>query len=327
MHIGPHAFPCPALVLAPMAGITDRPFRRICRRLGADLAVSEMVLAKPAHWDSARARLRRDHAGEPAPISVQLVGTEPAQLAAAARRAVAQGAQIIDINMGCPAKKVCNVAAGSALLRDERRVAAILAAVVAAVPVPVTLKTRTGWDARSRNAVTIARLAEDCGVAALALHGRTRCDFFDGRAEYDTIAAVKQAVRIPVLANGDIDSPEKARLVLDHTGADGLLIGRAALGDPWIFRRVRAFLDGHPVPPPDPNERAALVLEHLAELHAFYGPERGLRVARKHLKWYLHDLDPGFCARLLRVDEAARQYAEVAAFFGKPPHPPEARAA
>ncbi|HNG51374.1 MAG TPA: tRNA dihydrouridine synthase DusB, partial [Plasticicumulans sp.] len=225
-----------------MAGVTDRPFRTLCRRLGAGLAVSEMVTSDVRLWHTGKSRRRLDHAGEDGIRSVQIAGADPAQMAEAARQNVGRGAEIIDLNMGCPAKKVCSVAAGSALLRDEALVARILGAVVAAVEVPVTLKIRTGWDRASRNGVTIARIAEDCGIRALAVHGRTRADAFAGEAEYDTIAAIKAAVRIPVIANGDIDGPEKARAVLEHTGADALMIGRAAQGRPWIFREIAHFL-------------------------------------------------------------------------------------
>ena len=234
-HIGSHRI-APALVLAPMAGVTDKPFRQLCKRMGAGLAVSEMTSSDPRLWATAKSLHRTDHAGEPAPVSVQLAGTDPLLMAAAARHNVEHGAQVIDINMGCPARKVCNAWAGSALMRDEALVARILAAVVAAVDVPVTLKIRTGWDREHRNGLAIARIAQDSGIAALAVHGRTRDQQYTGVAEYDTIAAIKQALHIPVLANGDIDSPAKAAKVLRATGADGLLIGRAAQGRPWIFR-------------------------------------------------------------------------------------------
>jgi tRNA-dihydrouridine synthase B len=289
MHIGPHIIE-PKLVLAPMAGVTDKPFRMLCKRLGAGLCVSEMTTADPRFWKTAKSLHRMDHAGEPAPISVQIAGTDPALLAEAARHNVAHGAQIIDINMGCPAKKVCNVWAGSALMRDEGLVARILSAVVAAVDVPVTLKIRTGWDREHRNGPAIARIAEDCGIAALAVHGRTRADQYTGAAEYDTVAAIKQALRIPVLANGDIDTPEQAKFVLDYTKADGLLIGRAAQGRPWIFREIGHYLaTGEKLPEPTLPEIRDILLGHLAHLHSFYGEESGVRIARKHLGWYAKD--------------------------------------
>jgi tRNA-dihydrouridine synthase B len=290
LQIGPHRLDN-RLVLAPMAGVTDKPFRMLCKRLGAGLCVSEMTLADPRLRDTRKSRHRMDHAGEPAPVSVQIAGTEPGQLADAARHNIDHGAQLIDINMGCPAKKVCNAWAGSALMRDEPRVAAILAAVVAAAgAVPVTLKIRTGWDATHRNALAIARIAQDCGIAALAVHGRTRDQLYTGLAEYDTIAEVKSALRIPVLANGDIDSAEKAAAVLRHTGCDGLLIGRAAQGRPWIFREIAHYLaTGDHLPEPTLAEVRDVLLGHLESLHAFYGEESGVRIARKHLGWYAKD--------------------------------------
>lgn len=276
------------LVLAPMAGVTDRPFRQLCRELGAGLAVSEMVTSAPQLQDTRKTRLRRDHEGEPGPRVVQIVGADPRRMADAARLNVEHGADIIDINMGCPARKVCNVAAGSALLRDEELVANILGAVVAAVPVPVTLKIRTGWDAQHRNAVRVARIAEDAGIQGLAVHGRTRACGFSGRAEHDTVRAVKDAVSIPVLANGDIDGPEAARAVLRASGADGLMIGRAAQGRPWIFREIEHFLaNGTLLPAPGRAEVWAILRRHLERLYDFYGEHQGVRVARKHVGWYL----------------------------------------
>ncbi len=270
-----------------MAGVTDRPFRLLCRTLGADLAASEMVTSDTRLWHTAKSRLRMDHRGEPDPRIVQIAGGEPEMMVEAARRNRDLGAQIIDINMGCPAKKVCNRAAGSALLKDEPLVASILAAVVAAVDIPVTLKMRTGWDRDHRNGPRIARIAEDVGIAALAIHGRTRADHYQGEAEYATIRTIKESVRIPVFANGDIRSGEKAAAVLAATGADGLMIGRGAQGRPWIFREIRAFLDGAgPVGPPDAEEVRDIMLGHLDQLYAFYGEHAGLRVARKHLGWY-----------------------------------------
>jgi len=287
MQIGPYRIDPPVL-LAPMAGVTDKPFRVLCKRLGAGLCVSEMTTSDPRFWDTAKSRHRMDHDGEPAPISVQIAGTVPAILAAAARHNVDHGAQVIDINMGCPAKKVCNAWAGSALMRDPMLVARIVSAVVAAVDVPVTLKIRTGWDREHRNALEIARIAQDSGIAALAVHGRTRDQQYTGVAEYDTIAAVKAAVSIPVLANGDIDSPQRAKAVLDHTGADAVMIGRAAQGRPWIFREIAHFLaTGELLPAPSLEEIRDILLGHLQALHEFYGEQAGVRIARKHLGWYL----------------------------------------
>ncbi|KAA0014288.1 tRNA dihydrouridine synthase DusB [Billgrantia pellis] len=286
-QIGRHRLPN-RVILAPMAGVTDRPFRQLCRRLGAGLVVGEMVTSDPALWHTRKSRQRMDHRGEPGPRSVQIAGGDAAMLAEAARLNVAQGAEIIDINMGCPAKKVCNKAAGSALLRDESLVADILEAVVAAVGVPVTLKIRTGWCAQSNNGVRVARLAELAGIQALAVHGRHRQQRYSGEAEYDTIAAIKQAVNIPVFANGDIDSPQKAARVLDYTGADAVMIGRGAQGNPWIFREIDHYLrHGRPCSPPNASERADVLQGHLHELHAFYGAYMGVRIARKHLGWYL----------------------------------------
>lgn len=263
MQIGPYTLKN-RLVVAPMAGVTDRPFRVLCKRMGAGMAVGEMLASNTALWSTKKSLRRADHRGEPDPIIVQIAGGDPAQMAEAARLSVQQGAQIIDINMGCPAKKVCNVAAGSALLRDEALVARILQAVVAAVDVPVTLKTRTGWSRAHNTALRVAKLAEDCGIAALALHGRSREDMYHGQAEYDTIRAVKAAVGIPVLANGDIDSPQKARYVLDYTGADGVMIGRAAQGRPWIFREIGHFLaTGEHLAPPLVAEVRRLLLDQL----------------------------------------------------------------
>jgi tRNA-dihydrouridine synthase B len=289
MRIGPHQI-APAVVLAPMAGVTDKPFRVLCKRLGAGLCVSEMTTSDPRLWGTPKSLRRMDHAGEPAPVSVQIAGTVPAVMADAARHNVDHGAQLIDINMGCPAKKVCKTWAGSALMRDEALVARILAAVVAAVEVPVTLKIRTGWAAERRNAVAIARIAQDCGIAALAVHGRTRDQMYAGRAEYATIAQVKAAVAIPVIANGDVDSPDKAAAVLRATGCDAVMVGRAAQGRPWIFRAIAHFLaTGRQLPEPGPAEVRDLLLGHLADLYAFYGEQAGVRIARKHLGWYAKD--------------------------------------
>ncbi len=286
MRIGPYELAAP-LALAPMAGVTDRPFRLLCRRLGAGVAASEMVTSDVRLWHTRKSRLRMVHEGEPEPRVVQIAGGEVAMMAEAARRNRDLGAHIIDINMGCPAKKVCNRAAGSALLRDEALVAGILGAVVRAVDVPVTLKMRTGWDPAHRNGVRIARLAEEAGIASLAVHGRTRADRYEGAAEYATIREIKAAVSIPVFANGDIDSGAKARAVLEETGADGVMIGRAAQGRPWIFREIRNFLaTGSSLGEPDAAEVRDIMLTHLEQLYAFYGEHAGLRVARKHLGWY-----------------------------------------
>jgi tRNA-dihydrouridine synthase B len=289
MQIGPYRID-PPVVLAPMAGVTDKPFRLLCKRLGAGLAVSEMTTADPRLWQTRKSLKRMDHEGEPEPISVQIAGYDPAMLAEAARFNVANGAQIIDINMGCPAKKVCNVWSGSALLQDEPLVARIVKAVVDAVEVPVTLKIRTGWDRQHKNALSIARIAEDNGIAALAVHGRTRADKYEGEAEYETIATVKAAVRIPVLANGDISTPQQAKHVLDVTRADAVMIGRGAQGRPWIFREIAHYLaTGEQLPEPSPSDVSAILLGHLEHLYSFYGEQAGVRIARKHLGWYAKD--------------------------------------
>jgi tRNA-dihydrouridine synthase B len=281
-----------------MAGITDRPFRRLARRFGAALAVSEMVSARPELRESRKTRLRLDHAGETGPISVQIAGADPQMLAEAARLNVDGGAQIIDINMGCPAKKVCNVAAGSALLSDESLVIKILEAVVAAVQVPVTLKIRTGPAPERRNALRIARIAESAGVQALAIHGRTRACAFGGNAEYDTIAEVKSRLRIPVIANGDIRTPEDAKRVLEATGADAIMVGRAAQGRPWLFREIAHFLaTGERLAPPRAHEIGAVLTEHLDGLYNLYGGEHGARVARKHIGWTVRALPGGEALR------------------------------
>jgi tRNA-dihydrouridine synthase B len=279
------------LIVAPMAGVTDRPFRQLCKKMGAGMAVSEMVASNSLLYGSEKTKRRANHEGEVEPISVQIVGADPEMLAEAARHNVNNGAQIIDINMGCPAKKICNVMAGSALLRDEALVEKILTTVVNSVDVPVTLKIRTGWDKANRNAVRIARIAEDSGIQSLAVHGRTRACAYMGEAEYDTIAAVKQAIRIPVVANGDIGSPEKAKYVLDQTGVDAVMIGRAAQGRPWIFREIDHFLKtGEHLPAPEVSEIRSVLLAHLDDLYDFYGEHTGVRVARKHISWYTKGL-------------------------------------
>jgi len=317
MHIGPHAI-VPNLILAPMAGVTDKPFRLLCKRLGAGLAVSEMTISDPRFWNTSKSRTRMDHVGEPEPVSVQIAGTDPVALAEAARFNVDHGAQIIDINMGCPAKKVCNVLAGSALMRDPRLVARIVEAVVAAVDVPVTLKIRTGWSADNRNAPEIARIAEDAGIAALAVHGRTRDQHYTGQAEYDTIAAVKAMLNIPVVANGDIDSPQKAAFVLDRTSCDAVMIGRAAQGRPWLPGHVAHFLrTGEQLPEPAPAQVRDILLGHLEALHAFYGEEMGVRIARKHLGWYAKDRpeNAAFRAVVNRAQSADEQLRLTRDYF------------
>ena len=319
MKIGPWTLSAP-LALAPMTGVTDLPFRLLCRSMGAGIAATEMVTSDTRLWNSRKSRHRLIHEGEPEPRVVQIAGSDPAIMADAARRNVDMGAQIIDINMGCPAKKVCNRAAGSALLQDEPRVRAILAAVVAAVDVPVTLKTRTGWSRAERNGVNVARMAEGEGIAALAIHGRTREDLYQGEAEYETIRAIKAAVGIPVFANGDIDSPEKARQVLELTGADGIMIGRAAHGRPWIFRQVKTYLEqGIAAPPPSLAELRDIIIKHLEALHAFYGEDMGLRLARKHLGWYCQQ-HPGaqhFRRELVTAATAAEQLSLAGTLFGR----------
>ena len=317
MQLGAHELRN-GLFAAPMAGVTDRPFRTLCRRFGAGLAISEMVSARPELRGTRKSRLRLEHRGEASPVSVQIAGADPAMMAEAARINAAEGAQIIDINMGCPAKKVCNVAAGSALLSDEPLVARILAAVVAAVDVPVTLKIRTGPSPERRNALRIARIAEAAGVSLLTVHGRTRACGFRGAAEFETIAEVKAGVRIPVIANGDIATPEEARRVLAFTGADGIMIGRAAHGRPWIFREFLYFLnEGRKLPPPTAMEMRAVVLEHLEGLYGLYGEELGLRIARKHIGWYTRGLPGGeaFRREANEILSAPAQLAAVGRFF------------
>ncbi len=317
MQIGAHVLRN-SLFVAPMAGVTDRPFRKLCKRFGAGLAVSEMVASNSLLWGSEKTRRRANHDGETEPISVQIAGADPQMMAEAARYNVGQGAQIIDINMGCPAKKVCNALAGSSLLRDEPLVGRILEAVVRAVDVPVTLKFRTGWDAEHRNALKVARIAEESGIKLLSLHGRTRACGFSGHAEYDTIREVKRASRLPVIANGDISTPEEAKRVLEHTGAAGIMIGRAAQGRPWIFRDIGHYLDtGERLPPPLVQAIRAVLLEHLQELYELYGRERGVKVARKHVSWYTKGLanSAEFRHRMNRLETCEEQLAAVDAFF------------
>lgn len=306
------------LAVAPMAGVTDRPFRQLCKKLGAGFAVSEMVTSNSLLYGSKKTLRRANHQGEPGPISVQIAGADPAMMAEAARYNVEHGAQIIDINMGCPAKKVCNLMAGSALLKDEHLVAKILRAVVEAVPVPVTLKIRTGWDKLHRNALSIAKLAEDIGIQALAIHGRTRACLYSGEAEYETIAAVKAKVGIPVIVNGDITHPEKAKQVLDYTKADGLMIGRAAQGRPWIFREITHFLaTGSHLPPPSVCEIHLVMREHLIDLYEFYGEQNGVHMARKHIAWYTKGLNNSaqFRQHMNTLQNTREQQVAIDEFF------------
>jgi tRNA-dihydrouridine synthase B len=301
-----------------MAGVTDRPFRQLCKQLGAGYAVSEMAASNPRLWASEKSARRTDHAGEMEPKAVQIAGADPQDLADCARFNVERGAQIIDINMGCPVKKVCNSWCGSALLQNEALVERILNTVAAAVDVPVTLKFRTGWDRENRNALRIAALAEQAGIQMLTLHGRTRADGYSGEAEYDTIAAVKASVKIPVVANGDITTPEKARLVLEYTGADAVMIGRAAQGRPWICREIDHYLQtGTHLPPPFVLEVRALMHEHLEAHYAFYGEYLGVRTARKHIGWYVRELEGGeeFRRRMNLLESTTEQLAAVDAFF------------
>lgn len=324
MLIGTWSFPHPVFA-ASMAGVTDRPYRRLCKALGAAYAVSEMAASNPMLWESVKTSRRVDHAGEPDPVSVQIAGGDPDMMAEAAVFNIRKGARIIDINMGCPVKKVCRQAAGSALLRDEDTVARILDRVVAScapLGVPVTLKTRTGWDRDSRNALRIARMAEDTGIAALTLHGRTRCDLYAGEAEYDTIREVKQSIGIPVIANGDIDSPEKARYVMDYTGADAIMIGRAAQGRPWIFREIAHYLQhGEPMPAPTYHELRDCLMAHLEDHYTFYGEHIGVRSARKHIGWYLSDLPEAgeLLPRIMALDSSRQQTQALGQWFDERP--------
>jgi tRNA-dihydrouridine synthase B len=317
MQIGPHILRN-NLIAAPMAGVTDRPFRQLCKAMGAGLAISEMISSNSQLWNTAKSRRRADHVGEVDPISVQIAGSDPTAMAEAARHNADLGAQIIDINMGCPAKKVCNVAAGSALLQNEPLVGRILDAVVAAVDIPVTLKIRTGWNPQNRNAVRVAQIAQSAGIKALSIHGRTRACAFIGDVEYDTIADVKSRIGIPVIANGDIDSPEKAREVLRRTGADALMIGRAAQGRPWIFREIQHYLTtGCRLPAPSIIEIREVLVRHLHDLYALYGTQAGVRVARKHIGWYVRGL-PGaaeFRHTMNRLETPQQQLAAVEAYL------------
>ena len=317
MRIGPYQLKN-NLIVAPMAGVTDRPFRMLCKRMGAGMAVSEMVASNSLLYGSEKTKRRANHEGEVDPISVQIVGADPKMLAQAAQYNVDRGAQIIDINMGCPAKKICNVMAGSALLQNEPLVATLLQAVVSAVNVPVTLKIRTGWDKANRNAINIARIAESSGIQALAIHGRTRACAYTGDAEYDTIAAVKAEVKIPIIANGDITTPEKAQYVLEHTGADAVMIGRAAQGRPWMFREIEYFLKtGKHLPEPEVGEIHRVLTAHVHELYDFYGEHTGLRVARKHISWYTKGLvgSAHFRHHMNQLEDAKEQLAAVDEFF------------
>lgn len=317
LMIGPYSLPN-RLFLAPMAGVTDRPFRQLCRRLGAGMAVSEMITANKALWASKKSLLRANHEGEPEPRSVQIAGADPVMMAEAARHNVDEGAHIIDINMGCPAKKVCNVMAGSALLQNEKLVADIVESVVRAVDVPVTLKIRTGWDRDNRNGVNIARIAEQAGIQALAVHGRTRADAYKGEAEYDTIAEIKSRISIPVIANGDITSPQKAALVLAQTGADGLMIGRGAQGNPWIFRQILHYLQhGELLAEPEVTEIKQVLIEHLQNLYDFYGDYTGVRMARKHIAWYSKGLRNGnaFRQEMNQFEQPQQQLRFTRHFF------------
>ena len=319
MRIGPYQLKN-NLIVAPMAGVTDRPFRQLCKLMGAGMAVSEMVSSNSLLWGSAKTLRRANHEGEVDPISVQIAGADPQMLADAARYNVDEGAQIIDINMGCPAKKVCNVMAGSALLKDEPLVARILEAVVGAVNVPVTLKIRTGWDRDHRNAIIVARIAESAGIQALAIHGRTRACGYSGEAEYDTIAAVKTEIRIPVIANGDITTPERVKHVLEYTGADAVMIGRAAQGRPWMFREISHFLaTGTHLPPPAVAEINRVLVAHLQDLYGFYGEHTGVRVARKHISWYTKGLagSAAFRHGMNQLQTCTEQLAAVNTFFAE----------
>ena len=319
MRIGPYQLEN-NLIVAPMAGVTDRPFRQLCRELGAGLAVSEMVSAQSALQTHYKTLRRLNHEGEKGPITVQILGAEPSAMASAASLNVDRGAQIIDINMGCPAKKVCRANAGSALLRDTALIEQILQAVVSAVEAPVTLKIRTGWSPEERNALQVAKIAEDCGIQALTIHGRTRACGFSGQAEYETIRNIKRSINIPVIANGDINTPQKAAEVLETTGADGLMIGRAAQGHPWIFREIDHYLKrGKTLPPPSLQWIKQLLLKHIDALYQFYGEYQGIRVARKHIAWYSKGLPEGatFRKRIYAAESITEQHEMIHHFFNQ----------
>ena len=319
MQIGTHILKN-KLIVAPMAGVTDRPFRQLCKIMGAGMAVSEMVSSNSLLWGSQKTLRRANHEGEVSPISVQIAGADPKMLAAAARYNVENGAQIIDINMGCPAKKICNVMAGSALLQDEKLVERILDAVVKAVDIPVTLKIRTGWDKQHKNALAIAHIAENSGIQALAIHGRTRACAYTGTAEYDTIAAVKAAAKIPIIANGDITTPEKAKYILAYTKADAIMIGRAAQGRPWIFREINHYLTTDQyLQPPEVAEIHQVLINHLHDLYDFYGEYSGVRIARKHISWYTKGLvgSAGFRQSMNQLQTSDQQIIETNKFFSK----------
>lgn len=319
MHIGSHLLKN-RLIVAPMAGVTDRPFRQLCKKMGAGLAVSEMVSSNSLLWGSKKTERRANHEGEVSPISVQIAGADPLMLADAARYNAEKGAEIIDINMGCPAKKICNVMAGSALLQNEKLVGKILDAVVKSVEIPVTLKIRTGWDKQHKNALAIAHIAEDSGIQALAIHGRTRACAYTGFAEYDTIAAVKAEVKIPIIANGDITTPQKADQVLAYTKADAIMIGRAAQGRPWIFREIDQYLQyKRELPSPKVTEIHQILIDHLHDLYDFYGEYSGVRIARKHISWYTKGLvgSAGFRHRMNQLQTSQQQVFETNLFFSE----------
>ncbi|MCC8995784.1 MAG: tRNA dihydrouridine synthase DusB [Nitrosomonas sp.] len=319
MHIGSHLLKN-RLIVAPMAGVTDRPFRQLCKKMGAGLAVSEMVSSNSLLWGSKKTERRANHEGEVSPISVQIAGADPLMLADAARYNAEKGAEIIDINMGCPAKKICNVMAGSALLQNEKLVGKILDAVVKSVEIPVTLKIRTGWDKQHKNALAIAHIAEDSGIQALAIHGRTRACAYTGFAEYDTIAAVKAEIKIPIIANGDITTPQKADQVLAYTKADAIMIGRAAQGRPWIFREIDQYLQHkRELPSPKVTEIHQILIDHLYDLYDFYGEYSGVRIARKHISWYTKGLvgSAGFRHRMNQLQTSQQQVFETNLFFSE----------
>ncbi|MCH9639103.1 MAG: tRNA dihydrouridine synthase DusB [Betaproteobacteria bacterium] len=317
MQIGTHTLKN-NLIVAPMAGVTDRPFRQLCKSMGAGMAVSEMVTCNSLLYGSKKTQRRANHEGEVSPISVQIAGADPEMLATAAQYNMDRGAQIIDINMGCPAKKICNVMAGSALLQNEKLVGKILDSVVSAVDIPVTLKIRTGWDKQNKNALSIAKIAENAGIQALAIHGRTRACAYRGDAEYETIAAVKDAIKIPVIANGDITSPEKAKYIMEFTKADAVMIGRAAQGRPWIFREISHFLaTGNHLPAPEVSEIHRVLIAHLHDLYNFYGEYSGVRIARKHISWYTKGLigSAGFRKSMNQLQTSEQQISETDKLF------------